>query len=237
MTFGDYNDIFSTEDNGKIIKPQESTKFHIMLHSKSSWPPGIRTIKSNEASVVGEVQNIIPPKEIVSLIESQVSIGLPIIINVGRSGYQLGTLSGDISFQYLETVNIFYGEITEIYAYLSGNGSVNIDITTENLDIVEITSGNVKVEPPFTVSSTNRYEHLIIVRVKGVMPNSTAYLHYQIMAGGEIQEYITQVNVGLFRVNEGLSYTTTILIGILLIGVILGVLIYVIHSHLKYSKK
>ncbi|MCK5260775.1 MAG: hypothetical protein KAJ44_01170, partial [Thermoplasmatales archaeon] len=63
VSYGKYKNIFSTLDFIETLKPNEMRKYSILLHSRSTWKPGILTIKAGEASIRGHVQNIIPPKE------------------------------------------------------------------------------------------------------------------------------------------------------------------------------
>ena len=234
--YGSYDDVFSTLDDDVIIKPGESKKLHLLIQSKSSWHPNTITVTSTEVSINGKVKGIIPPKNIVNLIESTISIGLPIIITVVHSGYELRNPSGEISFQYIENFDIFYNEVRTINAFLSGNGIVTVDIHGDNIDILKIFSEDEEVESPFTLVSTNYSEALISVQIRGIMPNSTGVLYYQIDIDGEVEEFTTLINIGSFRPDSGVSIFTMQMIG-LVIGVIIIVLIlYIVFSQMKYKR-
>lgn len=233
VSYGKYENIFSTIDFIEILKPNEMRKYSIMLQSRSTWKPGILTIKAEEASVRGHVQNIIPPKEIVYLIGSNVSNGLPINIYVGRSGFALESLAGDITFQYVESLNIYYNDIKDILAYISGNGDVTVNITGKNLDIIKIFSGGSESAVPFMVKSMNTSEHPIAVRVRGIMPNSIALLQYILEIDGEIKKFTTQIHVGSFRqVDE-----TTINITLIVVIIIFIAVVCLIYAQIKHRKK
>ena len=233
VDFGGYADIFSTIHTDEILKQGQSKRLRILLNSKSSWPPSIRTITSDEMSVIGEVQHVIPPKNIVNLIESNVSIGLPIIIYVARSGYQLDSLPPNIIFQYIERVDLYYNEIQDIYVYISGEGVITVDIDSENLDVLKIISGTVEVQTPFIVNSIETAEHPIIVRVKGIMPNSTAYLHYNLEIDGDIQEFTTIVNIGSFQPREEIPIDTLLIT----VFFVIIVIIYILYTQMKHMKR
>ena len=233
VSYGKYENIFSTFDFIETLKPDETRKYSILLHSRSTWKPGILTIEAGEASVRGHVQNIIPPKGIVNLIRSNVSIGLPINIYIGRRGFALESLAKDITFQYVESLDIYYDDIRDIFAYISGNGDVTVNISGKNLDIIKILSGSVEVAVPFTVQSINTSEHPITVRVKGIMPNSIALLHYTLEFGGEIRKFTTQIHVGSSKPVDETTLNITVIVAII-IFIFVG---YFMYAQIKHRKK
>lgn len=235
VIYGVYEDIFSTLDFNEFLKPGETARFGIQLHSESTWGPGKITIKAGDASVKGDVLYIIPPKKLVSLIESNLLIGLPINIYVGHSDYELEFLTGEIVFQYEETLDIYLDEIKNIYTYLSGNGNVTVRITGENLEILNVFSGGTEVGYNFTVNSINTSEHSIVVRIKGVRPNSTAYLRYDLEIDGEHQTFTTTINVGSSQPIDVID--TTLFIGLGLILCIVIILVYILVLQLRHKKK
>jgi hypothetical protein len=233
VSYGKYKNIFSTIDFIEILKSNEMRKYSILLHSRSTWKPGILTIKAGEASVRGHVQNIIPPKEFVNLIGSNVSNGLPINIFVGRSGFTLESLVGDITFQYVKNLNIYYNDVKDIFTYISGNGDVTVNITGKNLDIIKIFSRGVEVTAPFTVKSINTSEYPIAVRVRSIMPNSIATLQYILEIGGEIKNFTTQIHIGSSRPIDETTIDITLIMAII-IFIFIG---YLIYAQLKHRKK
>jgi len=235
VNYGGYEDIFSTLDFNEILKPSETAKYNIQLRSKSTWKPGKLTIKAGDANVNGKVLYIIPPKKLVSLIESNLLIGLPINVYIGHSGYDLEILAEDIIFQYEKTMDIYYGETKDVFTYLSGNGTVTVNITGENLEILNIFSGGVEVETPFTVKSTNTSEYPIVVRVRGIRPNTTAYLYYDLETGREHQFFTTTINVGPPLPIE--EFNTTLLIELLLIICIIIAVVYMVYTQMKHRGK
>ena len=235
VDYGSYENIFSTLNFYEILKPNDTAKFDILLHSRSTWKPGILTIES--AKMNADVLYTIPPKRTVSLIESNISIGLPITLYIGHIGYELESLTGHITFQYTKNLDIYYNEIRDIFVYISGNGDVTVDISSENLDILKIFSGGVEVETPFNIKSTNTSEYPFAVRVRGLRENTTGYLYYHIEIDGEIQKYTTQINVGTPRAAEEIIFITTFIMSIFVIICVVTIIGYMIFSQMKHRKK
>jgi len=237
VDYGGYDNLFSTLDFNELLNPGQKARYHILLHSRSSWGPGTLTIKADDISVIGEVTHIIPPKKIVSLIKSNISIGLPINIIIGHIGYELEPLVGDITFQYIKNLEIYYNEIREVFAYITGNGEIKVDISSENLIISDIYAGEEEVITPFTIRSTNTSEYPISVRIKGILPNTTGYIHYDLDVGGEIKRYTTQIDIGPPKPLDYDLWNTTQIITVIIIGFMLILIIYMIYAQIKHKKK
>ena len=180
---------------------------------------------------------MIAPKRIVNLIQSNISIGLPINLYIGHIDFELESLAGDISFQYQKNIDIFYNEIKDVFAYISGNGEVTINISSKNLDILKMFSGGEDVISPFIIRSTNTSEFPIAVRIKGILPNTTGFLYYELEISGEKQSFTTQINVGPPRPREASFFDSTTIITIVLIICIIIVIIYMMYSQKKHRKK
>jgi hypothetical protein len=237
IDYGTYDSLFSTLDFNELIKPDQTARYHILLHSRSSWGPGTLTFEAGDVSVIGEIIYLIPPKKIVSLIQSNVSIGLPINLYIGHSGYELEYLTEGVSFQYVRNIEIYYNEIREVFAYITGNGEIKVDISSENLIILDIFGDEEGVTTPFTIRSTNTSEYPISVRVKGILPNTTGYIHYDLDVEGEIKRYTTQIDIGSPKSLDYDLWNTTQIITVIIIGVILILIIYMIYAQIKHKKK
>ncbi len=235
VDYGSYENIFSTLDFNEILKPDQTAKYSILLHSRSTWEPGILTIESGKVNA--NVLYMIPPKRIVNLIESNYSYGLPINLYIRHIDYELEPLIRDITFQYVKDLNIYYNEKKDVFAYISGNGDVIVNISSKNLKILKISSGGVEVETPFIIKSTNTSEYPFVVRVRGLRANTTGYLYYRVEIEGQIHEYATQVNIGPSRPAEKTVFDITLMTSILLIICIIIVIGYMIYSQIKYRKK
>lgn len=237
VDYGKYETLFSTLDFNELIKPDQTARYHILLHSRSSWGPGTFTIGAGDVSVIGEVIYLIPPKNIVNLVESNISIGLPINLYIGHSGYELKYLTEDVSFQYLRNLEIYYNEIQDVVAYLSGNGVISVDINSRSLQILNIFSDDEEVATPFTIRSTNTSEYPITVRIRGILPNTTGYIYYDLEVGGEIIKYSTQVDIGSPKPIDEDQWITTQIMTVIIIGFILILVVYMIYSQIKHRKK
>ncbi len=236
IDYGKYSDIFSTVNLDGIFKPNQVGKYSILLNSRSTWPPGVLKIESGEISLIGEALYIIPPKEMVNLIESNVASGLPIDLYIGHLGYELESLAGDITFQYIKNLDISHNEVKDIYVYISGNGQVTIDITSKNLVILKILSGGVEVNTPFTFKSTNTSEYPIAVRVRSNRPNSTAYLYYDLESSGEHKKFTTKINVGSPLPKKRYS-PDLLIIQIFTLSCVIILMIYLIYSQIRIRRR
>jgi hypothetical protein len=239
ISYGKYSDLFKTlnsEVTG-VLKPGSDKRSGIQIHSKSSWQPG-ELIIEGEIFVIGDATPyIIPAKRVVSLIETTVRYGLQTILHIGRFGYELESLAGDITFQYEKEKDIYYDEIVEIFAYISGNGEINIDIRSENLEIVSIFSGGEEVGTHFSINSKNDTEYPIAISIRGIKPRSTGKIHYDLETGGVHNSFITTVHVGSIRPSKVKTEDATMIIGLAIIICIALVLVYMIYSQIRHKKK
>ncbi len=238
INYGSYNNIFSTLDFNEILKVDQIRGYSILVHSKSSWKPGTITIKSGEVSVTGEIDYVIPPKNDVSLIPSNLSLGLGITVFIGHSGYELEQLANDIAFQYMKNLEIKLGETKDVFAYISGKGNITVDITSKNLKILKIFGKGVEVKTPFIVRSNNTSEYPITIQVRGIVANTTAFLYYYLEIGGKTQTYTTKINVGppSSQVEDTTSIIMSITAMIVTICIVLSIVL-IIQVQIKHRRK
>ena len=238
VDYGVYRDILSTINFSETLKPDQSAKYSILLSSRSSWEPGVLNIEAEDASLNADVLFMIPPKKVVNIIESNLSLGLPIIIEIGHIGYRLESLTGDITFQYPTIIDVYYDEIEDVFTYISGNGDVTVNINSDNLRILNIFSGGVEVEPPFTVRSTNTSEYPIDIRFKGIRANTTGYIYYDLETGGEHNSFRTTIKVGPTRpIDKEDELDFTLIIELVIISCVVIVIVYMIFAQMRYRKK
>lgn len=235
VDYGKYRDIFSTINLDGIFKTNQIGKYTVLLHSRSTWPPGILKIESSEISLKGEALYIIPPKKTVNIIESSVAAGLPIDIYIGHLDYEIESLAGDITFQYIKNIDIRHGEKKTIYTYVSGNGEVTIDITAKNLRILKIMSNGVEQNTPFKLITTNTSEYPISITVISNEPNSTAYLYYDLEAGGEHKTFRTTIDVGSPLPTKK-TYPDLFIYQIFIISCIIILVAYLILNQIKHRR-
>jgi hypothetical protein len=235
VSYGEYEHLFSTLDLDEILLPGQKGTYTVVLHSKSDWEPGLLKIR-DAAYVKGDVLYIIRPKKVVYLIESNVSFGLGINVYIGHTGCELASLPHDITFQYVKDIEVHLGETIDIVSYICGNGEVTLNLSGKYLKILKILSGGVEVKTPISIVSTNTSEHIIVVRVAGVMANTTAYLHYELEVDGEHRVFTTRIHVGPPTPLEESIFTTFIL-ELSIMACIAIVALYMLYSQMKYWKK
>lgn len=238
VNYGKYSDLFETLDFEEILKPSQTKKFRIQIHSQPTWQPGEFTISGEEIYIRADAADfIIPSKRIVNILESSVELGLPIQLHIGRSNYSLGSLSGNIYLQYEKEKFVYYDEVIEIFAYISGEGKINVDIRSEDLDIISIYSGGVEVGSHFSISSKNGSEYPIFIQFKGINANTTGKIHYDLETGGIHNSFYTTIKIGSIRPTKITGFNLTIYIEICIIFSIMLVLIYMFYNQFKYNKK
>jgi hypothetical protein len=236
INYGNYYDIFSAKNFNNILRPDQIGRYAILVHSRPSWQPGILKIKSEEISVKGEALFVIPQKRTVSLIESTVSIGLPLELYIEHLGYDLESLAGDITFQYLQNLRIFHGETRDIYAYISGNGYVTLDIGGKDLIISKILSGDAEISTPITFQSTNTTEYTVAIRIRSKRPNTTAYLYYDLESGGERQIFTTTIHIDSSLPTKK-NLRESFIAEAFIASCILIVVAYIIFTRLRHRRK
>ena len=80
---------------------------------------------------------------------------------------------------------------------------------------------------------TETAEYPIAIRVQGIMPNSTAHLHYRLEINGEIHEFTTIVKIGSFQPREEIPINPIFII----IFFIVVVILYIFYNQLKHRKR
>ena len=129
-------------------------------------------------------------------------------------------------------------EIEDVFTYISGNGDVTVNINSDNLRILNIFSGGVEVEPPFTVRSTNTSEYPIDIRFKGIRANTTGYIYYDLETGGEHNSFRTTIKVGPTRpIDKEDELDVTLIIELVIISCVVIVILYMIFAQMRYRKK
>jgi hypothetical protein len=235
--YGRYSDLFQTLYFEDLFKPGDERYFGIKVHSRSTWPPGVLEINGEAKVIADALPYIIPSKRVVNIIESTVEIGFTIILKIGRFDLTLQSLGGDIYFQYEKEKDIYYDEIGEIFAYLSGNGKINIDIRSENLEIIGVYSGGAEVGTRFSINPTNDSEYPISISVKGLKPKSTGKIYYDLETGGVHNSFFTTINVRSIRPSDIIGDDTATIIEIAIIVCIALVLVYMIFTQMRHKKK
>ncbi|UCH71635.1 MAG: hypothetical protein JSW62_04350 [Thermoplasmatales archaeon] len=236
IDYGAYNDVIEIGGFNETISPYNvSTYDGIIVHSES-WKPG--TIKIDAPLVRGTIPDhyIITTAPFTFSVESAIE-SPDLEIFVGHSNYELYEFSdNNITFQYVENLEMSEGEIKDINVYISGNGILTLDLRSENLTILNVFSEDVEKSPPLTISSVDTSEHSVRVRVKALRENDVAFLYYHLEIDGKTQIFYTQINVGPpeSTPEETAPFNTTQVVIVLMIVMI--VILYMLYSRRRYRR-
>jgi hypothetical protein len=233
-----YSDIEINDLNRNFL-PDEIITHYVTVHSRS-WPPGFKNIN---IQLLGSYPQsyFVDTNATVTLYTSFI-IDVPLlVIYVGHSNYKIDEIQGTgITFQYIEKLNMYEGEIRDITAYVSGNGAVTAEIWADekNISALALYDGGTETHSPLSFTSTNTSERIIKVSVKALSEGTTGVLTYQITGNGITKTYTTQVTIGPPETPDeedtGGSFS---IMQIVVIGVVLLVIGYMILTYLRNRKR
>ena len=235
------NYIFDIDHSDERLTLDSSFNCYVTLHSES-WPPGeIGPIEVIAASAVPE-EYIIQTSEMISFTNSLSIDATRLTVHVGHSDYklvQLGDGEDGISFQYDESISMYEGEIREIPVYISGKGSVKLDVTSknENVKILDLLSEGSHVNNPITIASVATSEHTIAVKVEAMSEGKTGTITYTLETDDKTYIYTTDITINPPKTDgDAASNADSTLQIIVLISIIL-VIIYMVFSHIKHRRR
>jgi hypothetical protein len=226
-------------DLNKQFLPDEIITHYVTIHSKS-WPPGFKNI---EIQLNGSYPRsyFVDTNATVTLYSSFI-IDVPLlVIYVGHSNYKIDEIPGTgITFQYVEKLNMYEGEIRDITAYVSGNGAVTLQIWADekNLSALHFYDSDNETQSPLSFTSTNTSERTIKVSVRALSEGTTGVLSYRLTANGITKTYTTQITIGPPKSSPqeetGSSFS---IMQLVVIGIVLLVVIYMIVTYLRNRKR
>jgi len=229
-----YNDVEITDINKKF-SPDDIITHYVIVHSKS-WPPGIKRI---DIQLNGSYPQsyFVDTNATVTLYTSFIIDVPQLVIYVGHSNYRIEEIPGaKITFQYLEKLNMYEGEIKDINAYVSGDGAVTVDVWADekNISALKLYDGSTETQSPLSFTSTNTSERTIVVKVKALGEGKTGVLSYSVSGNGATKIYTTQITIGPPRSQdkETEGSPATIMQIIVIIAVLL-VVVYIVVSYVK----
>jgi hypothetical protein len=239
IDYNRYNNVIELTNFNKNLFPGEINTHYITLHSQS-WPPGIKEIKIEG---VGSYPNsyFIDTNATVTLYSAFV-IDIPLLkIYVGHSNYKINELPNtNITFQHLEKIDMYEGETRDIKVYVSGNGTVKLEIVAdeENIRLLKLKEDNVEKTSPITFLSTNDSERIITARVEAISEGETGILDYELTTGGVTKTYTTQILIGppISPDNE-ISISSDLIWRIGVIILVLIVVLYMLSSYVKHKRR
>lgn len=229
-----YNEIEITDINKKFL-PDEIVTHYVTVHSKS-WPPGIKRM---DIQLNGSYPRsyFVDTNATVTLYSSFIIDVPQLVIYVGHSNFRIDEIQGSgITFQYLEKINMYEGEIRDISAYVSGNGAVTVDVSADekNISALKLYDGSTETHSPISFTSTNTSERSIVVTVEALGEGKTGVLTYRVNGNGITKTYTTQITIGPpASPDTGTSGNPGSIMQIIVIIIVLLVVIYMVLSYVK----
>jgi hypothetical protein len=233
-----YSDVEINDMNTKLL-PEEIITHYVTVHSRS-WPPGFKTI---DIQLNGSYPRLyfVDTNATVTLYTSFIIDVPQLIIYVGHSNYKIDELQGTgITFQYIENLNMYEGEIRDLTAYVSGNGAVTAELWADekNISVMKLYDDGIETHSPLSFSSTNTSERIIKVTVKALSEGTTGILTYRISANGISKTYTTQISIGPPESPDdedtGGSFS---IMQFVVVGIVVLVLVYMIVTYLRNRKR
>jgi len=229
-----YPDVEITDINKKFL-PDEIVAHYVIIHSRS-WPPGI---KKMDIQLNGSHPQVyfVDTNATVTLYPSFIIDVPQLVINIGHSNYRIDEIQGTgITFQYLEKLTMYEGEIRDVNAYVSGNGAVTVDVWADekNISALNLYDGTTETRSPISFTSTNTSERTIVVTVKALSEGKTGVLSYRVSDNGVTKLYTTQITIGPpASPDKETSGGPTSIMQIIVIIIVLLVVIYMIVSYIR----
>lgn len=234
----------------KNIPPGKSIDYELQLHS-GSWQPqrierkGTVSAKVLDKYIIDDVNSLV-------YLKTAFTLDLPILkVYVGHSGYELieDILDTGLSFQYKKNIKMYEGEKRDLNAYISGDGSINLDIwtpDTKNIRILKILKNDKEISSPFEIISTSNTEQKIVIRVEAIREGKSGDINYDFKTNtGKTKSFQTHITIGkpLEEKEEGSKEKSkmslganNILTGIVVLS-ILSVIVYMFISQLKHKRR
>jgi len=229
-----YSDIGITDVNKKFL-PDDVTAHYVVFHARS-LPPGI---KQMDVQLNGSYPRsyFVDTNATVTLYSSFIIDVPQLIIYVGHSNYRIDEIQGTgITFQYLEKINMYEGELRDVKAYVSGDGAVIIDVSADekNVSALKFFDGTTETHSPISFVSTNLSERTITVTVRALSEGTTGILTYRVTSNGMTKVYTTQIIIGPpTSTSEKVSANPGLIMQIIVIIAVILVVVYMIFSYVK----
>lgn len=236
VDYKSYNDIVEYSIDNSIVSRNNNMKFDPVIIHSESLPPGKKDI---DGTINGKIQSdIIIPVASVTF-GTSLTIDAPILrIVAAHANYELEEfIEKNMTFQYQKTLKMSENEIMSIKTYISGNGIVDFNLKSENISILSVLSNNKEVNIPIIISSTDKSEHGLTIRIKALKETNNARLQYILDIDGEIYEYETSITISPPQSQEEEGIKLDFLIIIVIVLIICLVIGYMVNTHLKYSRK
>ena len=234
IDYEQYSDIEITNVNKKFLQGDTLTQY-VTVHSRS-WPPGIKRM---DVQLNGSYPQsyFVDTNATVTLYTSFIIDAPQLVIYVGHSNFRIDEILGTgITFQYVERIDMYEGEIRDISAYVSGNGAVTLEVWADekNVSALKLYDEDTETHSPISFTSTNTSERTIVVTVEALGEGKTGILSYRVTSNGITKLYATQIIIGPPASHDGENTTNPgLIMQIIIIIVILLVVIYMIVSYVR----
>lgn len=233
-----YDNIEITNLNKKVL-PGEIDTNYVTLHSES-WPPGIKEMDV-QLNASCPISYFIDTNATITLQNSYV-IDVPTLeIHVGHSNYEIIEIENTgMTFQYIKKLDMYEGEIKDIKAYISGDGTVSLDVSAdeENVKLLKLFDGSTEKNSPISFASSINSERTITVKVEAVSEGKTGIITYRLTTDGITQTYTTQITIGPPSSHREETSTTSIsIVQIVVIILVLLVVTYMVLSYFKHRRR
>jgi hypothetical protein len=232
-----YSDV-EINDMNKRFLPDEIITHYVTVHSRS-WPPGIKNI---DIQLNGSYPQsyFVDTNATVTLYTSFIIDVPKLVIYVGHSNYKIDEIQGTgVTFQYIEKLNMYEGEIRNITAYVSGNGVVTAEIWADekNISALKLYDGTTETQSPLSFTSTNASERIITIKVKALSEGTTGILTYRISGNDVTKTYTTQISIGPPQSPDEEGSGGIPIMQIIIVVIVLLVLVYMIVTYLRNRKR
>ncbi len=233
-----YGDVDISDINKKFL-PAETNAHYVTVHSRS-WPAGI---KKMDIQLNGSYPQsyFVDTNATVTLYTSFIIDVPQLVIYVGHSNYQIEEIQGTgITFQYIEKLDMYEGEIKDIIAYVSGNGAVILEVLADekNISAQKLYDSGIETTSPLSFTSTNISERIITTTVKALSEGTIGILTYRISSNGVTKIYTTQITIGPpASSDEDSAGGPVSIMQIIVIIIVLLVVLYMISSYIKNRKR
>ncbi|MEF8848476.1 MAG: hypothetical protein V5A68_05010 [Candidatus Thermoplasmatota archaeon] len=203
-----FQSIIEFQDFTYYISPHDKANYHLKLHSES-WRP--QKAKDTQGEAIGRVPEklIVMDSDAMVVLKSALAVNAPgLHLYVGHSNLEMdeNILGSDITFQYKKNLYLNEGEIKNINAYLSGEGTVDLDIwtkDTKNIRILEIRKNDEKINMPIQVVSDIDFEQKFTIKVEAVREGKIGYINYRLdLDNGKTKEFQTKIEVQPPKLNK-----------------------------------
>jgi len=233
-----YSNIEISDLNKKFL-PGENRTLYVTLHSES-WPPGIKE-KNVELNASCPKSYFVETNATIAFQNSFVIDVPQLKIYVGHSNYEIIEI-GDtgIILQYVKKLDMSEGEIKDINAYVSGNGAVSLDVSTdkENVILLKLFDGSTETSSPISFTSTSNSERTITVKIEAISEGKTGEIRYNLTTGGKTYNYTTQITIGPPASHEtGTSVSSVSIVQIIVIILVLLVVMYMVLSYVRHRRR